>query len=510
MSDLYSMLDSAGEYIPSFNFILRVDGVSDVPLKSVRAFQRENEYEYIQEGGLNDFVHLKRKPISKPFTIVCERYIPTQINDPLSNGTEFTLPLMLFVGKNVGGRFEAVNAGRYYVFTGAVVMSKEYGGLDAEKSGLLTETVTIGYNRMFCVTNPRDDSPKPMWQMNEDMSTNSTGNTKQLYSTSSKFLSQNEFKKEDFKKLAAKWEFNKDGTKAGAGTPSANRMSGENRDVMERPKSDFINNAKQYNFAAENNPNYEGSKNSVRSAQNAMYSDKTLGEKFGIKEMTKADMAKMANKFEFTTQNEVAGNEILSSVRHPVSEEPHIEVLRKRASQWKFDGTTKAGNGKNHTQNTMVTEHSEAPDGSSTGLGLTEYSKEEMAGNAAAPRAFGSVSDEPVKPLFQEKASTWDFNGTSKAGTGTTHGNASEETKDKHMERASLTEFGGVKNPEKESFKANAKLSEFGEVLKPEKDEFIGNAVTSQFGVVKQPVKDQFIKNAQSHTKVSIEDFLMK
>ena len=510
MSDLYSYLDSAGDYIPSFNFMLRVDGMFDVPLKSVRAFTRENEYDYIQEGGLNDYVHIKRKPISKPFTLVCERYIPTQINDPLSNGTELTLPLMLFVGKNVGGKFNALAAGRYYVFTGAVVMSKEYGGLDAEKSGILTETVTIGYNRMFCVTNSDDEGDKPAWQMNESLAPDSEGNTQQLYSKSSKSIYQNSVSETQFKQNAAKWEFNESGTKAGAGTPSAQRMRNSSGDLLEPSKATMINNRKQYNFAAENNQKYTGDKTSTRSAQNAMYSTQALGDDYGINELSKEIMAGRANKFEFTTQNEVAGNEMLSSKRHSEALEPHIADMRKRASEWKFDGTTKEGNGNNHTQNTMVTEHTEAPDGSSTGLGLKEYSKEEMISQASGTRTFGSIADEPVKDEFAAKASTWNFNGTSKAGTGTTHSSNTEATKEDHISRASLTEFGGVKNPEKDAFKANAKVSEFGNVPSPVKADFEENAVQSTFGVVKQPVKDEFKSKAVMHNKVSIEDFLMK
>jgi hypothetical protein len=84
--------------------MLRVDGAFDVPLKSVRAFSRENEYDYIQEGGMNDYVYMRRKPISKPFTLQVERYVATDFNDPLSNGTELLLPLMLFVGKNTGSQ----------------------------------------------------------------------------------------------------------------------------------------------------------------------------------------------------------------------------------------------------------------------------------------------------------------------------------------------------------------------------------------------------------------------
>lgn len=139
----------------NFNFILRVEAVYDLPCKSVRAFQRENEYEMIQEGGLNDYVHMRRKPISKPFTFQVERYVGAEFFDPLSNGTELILPVMLLVNRYHLKDWDM--PARIYIFTGCTVMAKEYGGLSAEESGLLTETTTIAYQEMFCVDNPASE-----------------------------------------------------------------------------------------------------------------------------------------------------------------------------------------------------------------------------------------------------------------------------------------------------------------------------------------------------------------
>ncbi len=135
----------------NFNFMLRVEGIYDLPCKAVHSFQRENEYEYIQEGGLNDYVHMRRKPISKPFTFQVERYVGTDILDPLSLGTDLALPIILIVNRYLMyGDFVPV---RSYTFTGCTVMAKQYGELDAEKSGLLVETTTIAYREMFCMEN---------------------------------------------------------------------------------------------------------------------------------------------------------------------------------------------------------------------------------------------------------------------------------------------------------------------------------------------------------------------
>ncbi len=155
-SDLSSVLDPLHNPVTAFNFVLEVEALYYVPLKSVRAFTKENEYEYIKEGGVNDYVHLKRKPISKPFTFQVTRYVGTdRFVDPLANGTEFILPLVLYIYKSKKKQGYANSApsspSRVYVFTGCTVISKEYGELDAEKSALLTETTTIAYRELIVV-----------------------------------------------------------------------------------------------------------------------------------------------------------------------------------------------------------------------------------------------------------------------------------------------------------------------------------------------------------------------
>ena len=150
----------------NFNFMIRVEGVFDLPCRSVRAFQKENEYEYIQEGGLNDYVHMRRKPISKPFTIQIERYVGVDMLDPLANGTELVLPLILYVNRySIYGEFHPV---RMYVFSGCTVTAKEYGELNAEQSSLLLETTTIAYREMYTVENIATSFvTEDTWKFNE-------------------------------------------------------------------------------------------------------------------------------------------------------------------------------------------------------------------------------------------------------------------------------------------------------------------------------------------------------
>lgn len=168
--------DAINNPITAFNFVLEVEGLYFLPIKSVRAFTKENEFEYIREGGLNDYVHLKRKPISKPFTFQIERYVGTErFLDPLANGTELVLPLVLYVYRHKARSGLTQSApewpARVYTFTGCTVMSKEYGGLDAEKSGLLTETTTIAYRELVVLTNPfQASSEAEEWNPKKDPS----------------------------------------------------------------------------------------------------------------------------------------------------------------------------------------------------------------------------------------------------------------------------------------------------------------------------------------------------
>ena len=141
--------------LENFNFVLRVEGVYELPCKAVHSFKKENEYEYIQEGGLNDYVHMRRKPISKPFTFTVERYVGVDALDFLTNGAELILPVILVVSRNCN---DFTKFKRAYVFTGCTVVSKEYSELNSEKSGLHTELITIAYREMVVFTLPTDIS----------------------------------------------------------------------------------------------------------------------------------------------------------------------------------------------------------------------------------------------------------------------------------------------------------------------------------------------------------------
>ena len=155
----------------NYNFTLQVEGVYNLPCKSVHVFHRENEYETLQEGGLNDYVHMLRKPISKPMTFQVERYVGIDMFDPLALGTDLILPVLLQVSRYPGNGEVldlADSMQRVYTFTGCTVIAKDFGELSAERSGLLVETTTIAYREMLCVDNPSTKSKRKAWSMKKD------------------------------------------------------------------------------------------------------------------------------------------------------------------------------------------------------------------------------------------------------------------------------------------------------------------------------------------------------
>lgn len=198
--------------LTNFNFVLEVEALYFLALKSVKAFNKENEFEYIREGGVNDYIHLKRKPISKPFTFQVERYVGTdRFLDPLALGTELVLPLALYVYRHKAQQGWSAGAwadkmpGRIFLFTGCTVMSKDYGELDAERSGLLTETTTIAYRELIAITNPFDNSEKPEWTF-KDGKDEATG----FYKTKYAAFAKNDFPGSSFEFKYGQYE---DGTK---------------------------------------------------------------------------------------------------------------------------------------------------------------------------------------------------------------------------------------------------------------------------------------------------------
>lgn len=131
--------------MPNFIFLLRVDAMYDLPCTRISGITQEKEYENIMEGGVNDYVQLREKPVSKPNILKIERYIGENHFDPLPVGYRCPMPLVLYVGRYVHDFDRAVMT---FTFSGPVVISRKYGELDAEKGGLMSVATEIAYQQV--------------------------------------------------------------------------------------------------------------------------------------------------------------------------------------------------------------------------------------------------------------------------------------------------------------------------------------------------------------------------
>ncbi|MCM1257761.1 MAG: hypothetical protein NC307_07890 [Roseburia sp.] len=142
------------------NFLLRVESLFDIPCRKVTGITQEKEYETIQSGGVNDYVFLRQKPMSKTNTFQIERYICTDFMDPLPVGMQTTLPMLLYVSRYPNN---FVKPQAIFSFTGCTVMSKSFSELDAAQAELLVETTIIAYQQVFFCSENNEGSGVIKW-----------------------------------------------------------------------------------------------------------------------------------------------------------------------------------------------------------------------------------------------------------------------------------------------------------------------------------------------------------
>ncbi|MBQ9549546.1 MAG: hypothetical protein IJU87_01915 [Lachnospiraceae bacterium] len=235
----------------SYAFALQVEAAFMLPCRSVRVFTKENEFDYYQEGGLNDYVHLLRKPISKPFTFQVERYVGVSGSadfnmgflDPLTLGTDLILPLILYVNRSPApgwaDNISFTNCARAYIFTGCTVTAKEYGELNAEQSKLLTETTTIAYRELFTI-----NQISPAWEKGSGWSISGTdykgsggsgGGNREKNNPS-----KTEMVNKEINPRAGQWTLNKDDPYTGSGTSHEKNRSINlsKKDMQDKAKND--------------------------------------------------------------------------------------------------------------------------------------------------------------------------------------------------------------------------------------------------------------------------------
>lgn len=177
------------------NFLLRVEAIYDLPCRKVSNIQVEQEFEAIQEGGVNDYVRLRKKPASKPNSFQVERYIGADYFDPLLLGYQPLLPILLYVSR-YANNFDA--PARTFIFTGCTVTAKNYGEMNAESSGLMVETTTIAFQQVFVIYDISGE-PKPEWGLDvSGKKMEGSGKRKAI-------RNQGELRKKDMEALSRVW-----------------------------------------------------------------------------------------------------------------------------------------------------------------------------------------------------------------------------------------------------------------------------------------------------------------
>lgn len=161
------------DILTNFNFLLRVDGVYDLPCKKIGGIHMEQEFETIQEGGVNDYVQLRKKPVSRPYTFEVERYVCSGYVDPLPLGKQPEMPIILYVSRYAN---DFTNPSRTFVFSGCTVTQKNYGDMEAGNAGLMTETMTIAYQTLFVEDNEKEVR-RPQWKFDPGRNFRGTGKT---------------------------------------------------------------------------------------------------------------------------------------------------------------------------------------------------------------------------------------------------------------------------------------------------------------------------------------------
>lgn len=187
--------DSVKNPLISNIFLLRVDAVYDLACTKVSGIVQEKEYENIVEGGVNDYVQLREKPSSKPNILQVERYIGEKYLDPLPVGKRCEIPLVLYVARHLKA---FTDAPMKFTFSGCTVLSKKYGDLDAEHSGLLTETIQIAYQKV-AVEKKANETIMPLWKFDKSgKKYGGTGLRRAQYD-------KNEIRKKEMEGMSRKW-----------------------------------------------------------------------------------------------------------------------------------------------------------------------------------------------------------------------------------------------------------------------------------------------------------------
>ncbi|MCR4786239.1 MAG: hypothetical protein K5847_06235 [Lachnospiraceae bacterium] len=394
----------------SYAFALQVEAAFFLPLKSVRVFNKENEFDYYQEGGLNDYVHMLRKPISKPFTFQVERYVGVDAGfldmnsgfiDPLALGTDLILPLVLYVNRSPSAKWynniSFENCARAYVFTGCTVTAKEYGELNAEQSKLLTETTTIAYRELITLNQISPDWEKgDVWQMTADsyLGGGEAHDSNRTKGNASK-------KDQETKGKEGMWEISKDAFDGNK------KFHTDERSRKDSDKAAGSAAGKRNKWGYPGAPDSDMSTDHEQNrSKNDPKSDMETKGKEGIWEISK-DAFDGNKKFHTDERSRKDTDKAAGSAAG-------------RRNKWGYPGTPDADMSKDHPQNRSNNDPKSAGEGKGNG-GKWEIDKDTYDGNKKYHTDERSREDESKKEMEEAgNANKWIYDG-SVAGQGKSH-----------------------------------------------------------------------------------------
>ena len=438
--------------------MLIVNGYDEIPLKSIRPFTRELEYDYIQEGGINDYVHILRKPSTKPFTIQVERYAIPKTEDPISEGTVYQVPMQLVVGENHGRKFERK---RTYILMWPRILNKEIGAMDAERSGLLTETVTIAYSHMVLIHADTDNNGYKFEK----------GKTKPAYGLGAYLdVPANKESRDDFIKKAEgeePWKWDSEGSWRGEGKrKAATNRTEPRKGVMKRnaktfefgqadagdDKSDFTAKAKEFTYGT-NTENPALPDMSVK-AKKYEFGTNVPNEKGAMTAKAKT-FTYGAGKGDDKTAFEAKAKEFTYGEGKDGSAQ---EEMTSKAKKYAF------GTDVPNEKGAMTAKAKTFTYGTGKGDDKTAFEAK------AKEFAYGTDAENPAQPGMSAKAQKYEFGTNVPNEKGAMTANAKTFT------------YGTGKGGDKTAFTARAKAFSFGSRSSNEKAKFLSKSKKYSFG----------------------------
>lgn len=141
-------------YMTNNHFLVEIDDCW-INFAKVTNIQRAVEYDTIQEGGLNGYVHTFVKPSTQVQTILFEKGVSVMGEEALKQlkltpGLRLSQPIGVYIyadaptHKGVAGR----GLGRSYLISGCMVSKWELGGLDAMSSEVLVDKFEVVYSEV--------------------------------------------------------------------------------------------------------------------------------------------------------------------------------------------------------------------------------------------------------------------------------------------------------------------------------------------------------------------------